>query len=747
MVGKTISHYQILEKLGEGGMGVVYKARDTHLDRSVALKFLHSAEDVPRLLREAKTAASLNHPSICAVHEVAPEHGFIAMELVEGQSLAVRIAGRPLPVEEAVGLAVQICEGLKAAHAKGIIHRDIKSGNVLVTEDGHAKILDFGLARMAGQAALTREGAAAGTPGYMAPEQARGEPVDRRTDIWAVGAVLHEMLTGRPPLGQSEALPEGVSRVVRKALAVDPGDRYQHIDDMLVDLRRVAGTPSVKPSRRPWLWVAAAVAAAILVTVLVLIDIGGLRTRLIAWMKAPEPSIRLAVLPFANLSGDPKQEYFSDGMTEEMIAELGGLHPASLSVIARASVMRYKGGKKPIDQVGRELGVDYLLESSLRLEGQRVRITAELIQVRTQTVLWAQSFERELAGVLALQSEVAKKVAGSLALKLLPREQAQLAAARPVNPEAYQAVLRGNQHLGRVTPEEVGAALGYFELALKKDPNYAPAYAGVSWVWLIRGSFGYTAPREAGPKAKAAALKAIELDDTFPGGHGRLAQVYGSYEWNWAAAGAEWERVIELRPNGGGVLYANYLMVMKRPEEAMAVMQRVAQLNPLGGHVQAVYAGILNNAGRYDEAIVQGREALKRSPQDPTAHWNLAVSLFRKARYEESLAEIKACYNYTGIPEVGEALTQAYAQSGYSGALRRAAALLAERSRKTYVAPSDVAALYAMAGDQAQAIAWLEKGLEARDMQMPSVGVAPVFETLRNTPRFQDILRRMNLPQ
>ncbi len=765
MVGKTISHYEVLEKLGEGGMGVVYKARDTRLGRSVAIKVVN-AEFTQRFEREARAISALNHPHICTLHDVGEHEGapYLVMEYVEGKPLK-----GPLPAGDALRYAIQTAQALAAAHKAGIVHRDLKPDNILLTGEGSVKVLDFGLAKLQPSVApdattltnITEQGVVTGTASYMSPEQAQGEPVDARSDVFSFGAVLYELLSGRrafrretmgatlgaviasepPPLKEA---PADVARIVAKMLAKKREDRYQSAEAILVDLQAAAAGAGLA-SRRRWL----AVAAALVITVAVVagFDVRGLRTRLAAWMKTPEPSIRLAVLPFANLSGDPEQEYFSDGMTEEMIAELGGLHPASLSVIARTSVMRYKKSDKPIDQVGRELGVDYLLESSLRLEGQRVRITAELIQVRTQTVLWAQSFERELAGVLVLQSEVAKKVAGSLALKLLPREQAQLANARPVNPEAYQAVLRGNQHLGRITPEEVGAALGYYELALKKDPNYAPAYAGVSWVWLIRGTFGYTAPRDAGPKAKAAALKAIELDDTFPGGHGRLAQVYLSYEWNWAAAGAEWERVNELRPDGAGVLYASYLMVMKRPEEAMAVMQRVLQLNPVGGHILAVYAGILNKVGRYDEAIVQGREALKTSPQDPTAHWALAFSLFRKSRYEESLAEFKAYFNYLGIPELGEALTQAYAQSGYSGALRRAADLLAERSRKTYVIPCDIAALYTMAGDQAQALAWLEKGLEARDGNMVYVGVWREFETLRNTPRFQDILRRMNLPE
>ncbi len=402
--------------------------------------------------------------------------------------------------------------------------------------------------------------------------------------------------------------------------------------------------------------------------------------------------------------------------------------------------------------MGRDLNVDYVLEGSWRGEGGRVRITAKLIHVKTQTVLWTQNFEREMAVVLTVQSDVAKKVAESLALKLLPKEQARLAAAaRPVVPEAYQAWLKGRELVGGVTPEDTEAAIAHFELALKKDPNFAQAYASLCTVWVTRASYGYTPPREAIPKARAAVLKAIELDDSLAAGHGELARIAFFYDWNWAAARGEWERAIELNPNPnlGGPLYAIYLNAMKRPEEAMAVMRRVLELNPVGGaHQRAVYAGILNSAGRYDEAIVQSREAIKRAPRDVSAHDSLAFSLFRKAMYDESLEELKAAYRYGGDRETEEALTQGYAQSGYSGALRRAADLLAARaSRGVYVSPTEVAGLYAWAGDQVQALEWLEKGLVALDGGMPQIGASPKFETLRNTPGFQSILRRMNLPQ
>jgi tetratricopeptide (TPR) repeat protein len=422
-------------------------------------------------------------------------------------------------------------------------------------------------------------------------------------------------------------------------------------------------------------------------------------------------------------------------------------------VIARTSVMRYKKSDKSIDQVGRELGVDYILEGSARREAGQVRITAELIQVRNQAQLWAESFERELASILSLQSEVAKKVAGALALRLLPAEQARLATARPVNPEAYEAYLKGMQHSYKVTPQDLDTALEYFDLALKKDPNYAPAYTGVAIVWLYRQQMGYTTPREAGPKAKAAALRAVELDNTLAQAHSTLAGVNWLCEWEWANSDKEFRKAIELNPNypDARALYSNYLAGMKRPEEAMAQARRAQELDPFNALFQGWIGANLTLAGRYDDAIVQFRKVLRMAPDLPFAHFMLSDIFFRKAMYEESLAEMRGSYNSTGDREVEEALTQGYAQSGYRGAMRRAADLLAARSRKNVnplnVNPSDLATLYVMAGDEAHALAWLERGLEVRDPNMPAVRLLPSFETLRNSPRFQNILRRMNLPQ
>jgi TolB-like protein/tetratricopeptide (TPR) repeat protein len=538
--------------------------------------------------------------------------------------------------------------------------------------------------------------------------------------------------------------------VIERCLAKEPGQRYQQGSEVRAALEAVQSGAAIPAwptwkyalSRRRWLALAAALAAVF--TVVAALNFETLRTRL----TGGAPRIRsLAVLPLANLSGDPEQDYFADGMTEELITNLAKI--SALKVISRTSMMQYKGTKKPLPQIAKELNVDAIIEGSVLREGGQVRITAQLIQASTDQHLWAESYQRDLRGVLALQGEIASVIAEKVRAALTPTERTRLASARPVNPEAYDAYLKGMQHWYKLTPQDIDTALEYFELALKKDPNYAPAHSGVALVWIGRQQMGYTAPREAGPKAKAAALKAVELDNTLAEAHFSLANVNLFYEWDWAGAEVEFKRAIELNPNypDAWALYPHYLMIMKRPEEAMAQSQRALELDPFNAHFQALHAARLEWAGRYDEAIVQFRKALRMSPGLAWAHWMLSVIFLRKAMYEESLAETKASYYYVGDREVEEALTQGYAQSGYRGAMRRAADILAARSRKTYVIPSDVATLYVGAGEKAQALEWLEKGVEVRDGNMSCVNVDPTYDTLRNTPRFQDLLRRMNFPQ
>ncbi|MGH9369753.1 MAG: protein kinase domain-containing protein, partial [Thermoanaerobaculia bacterium] len=675
MIGTTLGHYRILERLGAGGMGEVYRAHDVQLDRDVAVKVLpgESFGDPgarARLLREARSGAALNHPHICSIYEVGEAGGqaYIAMELVAGETLDAMLAGGALSAERVLRYGLQIAEALAHAHERGMVHRDLKSANVVITPQGQAKVLDFGLAKRVSekgldeatthsQASLTAAGALVGTLPYMAPEQFRGQPADARSDVWALGVVLYEMAAGsrpfqgqtgfdlssailtRPPAPLPGKVPVGLKAVIERCLEKEPARRYQRGGEVRAALQAFQ-TGEVVPwaawryrlAKRKWL--ALAGLPVILLAAAIGLNVGGLRDRLSGKTGPPADFIKLAVLPFANLTGDEEQEYFSDGLTEETIAQLGRLHPQRLGVIARTSVMRYKKTEKPINQIGGELGVDYVLEGSARREGNRVRITAALIRVRDQTQVWAESYERELAGILSLQSDLARGVAGSLALKLLPAEQTRLSAARPVNPEAYEAYLKGLHHWYKLTPAEIDAAMQYFELALKKDPNYALAYSGIAAIWVARNQMQLTPPGEALPKAKAAARRALELDGTLAEAHHAMA-LARFQEWDWSGAGPEFQRSIELNPSDPDVraFYSHYLLIMRRPDEAMRQIERALDLDPFSALFRSLYAIDLMFVGRHDDAIVEARKALSTQPDAEVARYALWSAFFCKGLY------------------------------------------------------------------------------------------------------------------
>jgi len=781
--GVTLGTYQVERQLGRGGMGVVFLARDTTLHRQVALKVLGSPTDDGtarvRLLREARNAAALNHPNICTVYEVGEADGcaFIAMEYVEGRPLSDRLAESALPLAEAVRYGIEAADALAYAHDHGVVHRDFKAANAIVTETGRLKVVDFGLARRSDAlmasattlASLVPAGAAAGTPYAMAPEQVRGEPADARTDLWALGILLYEMVTGTKPFHGTtipelfssilrdapapmpETVPAEMRAVIERCLDKDPERRNQHAREVRVALEAIqAGTVS------PWVawryhltrkrWLAPAAALFGIVAVVVGFNVGGARDRLVGSPPAAPP-IKLAVLPFENLTGDPEQEYFSDGLTDEMITQLGRLHPQRLSVIARTSSMRYKNRDTPIDQIGRELGVEDVLEGSARREGSRVRINATLIQVRGQTQRWTNSFDRELAGILALQSDVARGVAGSLALTLLPAEQARLASTKPVNPEAYEAYLMGLSHAVKMTRPDLDTAEKYFDLALARDPGYALAYVGLSKVWSLRQQVGFVARKEAAPREKAAAEKALELDPRLPEAHERLA-IHYSRDWNWGAADSEYQRAIELGPGlaEARAVYSWHLFRMKRPVEARTQIQRAIELDPLNEQVRGFYAGTLEFSHRFAEAEVENRNLLKTNPNSPMATAGLTRVLHELGRYADAVAAERGRLAARGDTDIEAALMRGYPAGGYRQAMRQAADGMAVRSRATGFDSYYIAQLYKRAGATNQAIEWLEKAFEAHDPNISYMGVNPIFDDLRSDPRFQNLLRRMNLP-
>ena len=765
MVGPTISHYKVLEKIGQGGMGEVFLAEDTSLDRKVALKFLPDflQEDPTarkRFLREAKSAAALDHPFICKIYEVGETDGkdFISMEYVKGETLKDKLAEGPLALREALEKATEIAEALEEAHKQGIVHRDVKPSNIMLTPQGHVKVMDFGLAKrvspVEGQeeqitTALTREGSTLGTVPYMSPEQIRAQAVDTQSDIFSFGIVFFEMLTGVHPFMKASPLdtassilrdepsplsdyvpdvPEGLQHTVQKMLAKKAEQRYESGREVRVDLEQLVGgaEPFIpvgrRLTRRGWRDWLAQVAG-----------IGG------------APRIQsLAVLPLENLSGDPEQEYFAAGMHEALItdlAKLGGFK----RVIARSSVMRYQNTEKPLSQVGRELGVDAVITGSVFREGDRVRITAQLINAATEEHLWADRYERELRDVLSLQNEIVGAITRAINLQLTPQEEARLASTRPVNPEAYEAYLKGRVHWYRQSPEQLETALEYFELALQKDPNYALAYAGIADTRFARGFRGVAPPREVLPKAKAAALKAVELDDTLAEAHGVLANARHWYEWDWAGAETEFRRAIELNPNypDARIFYSRFLTAMRRPEEAMAEIRRALELDPFNYLFQYVYGLDLLDMRRYDDAVAQFRKTLRTEPNFPWAHRGLWLAFHQKRMYEEALAAAEKHFALMGKSEVAEALERGYAQAGYPGAMSLAGETLAARSNVSYVPAGWIAELYAYAGEKKQALEWLEKAYEEHDPFMVELFVGSSWDGLRDYAPFQDLLRRM----
>jgi TolB-like protein/Tfp pilus assembly protein PilF len=767
--------YKIVDELGRGGMGIVYRAVDNKLKRTVALKFLPSEwtydlQAKERFVREAQAAAALDHAHICTVHEIDEAEGrmFISMAFVEGESLRTRIERGPLKLDEAMDIGLQVARGLREAHNKGIVHRDIKSANIMVTQEGQAKIMDFGLARVRGGTLLTREGTAMGTVAYMSPEQARGEEVDERTDIWSFGVVLFEMLSGQLPFqGEhdqtiihsilkeqprpiSDLRPEiskSLQELVGKAMEKNPDRRYQSMDELVDDLRSVS--EGIEPEgirirrRRAKLlkWRRTAVSAGLAVILIILVAAG-----LKLFTGRAKAVDAIAVLPIENLTGDPGQDYFVDGVTDDLIGHLYKI--GALRVISRTSVMKYKGQNTPVPEIARELKVRVVVEGALHHVGENVRIRLALIDTLPEEhSLWTESYDRPMTDVMIMYGEMARDIAGKIRVKLAPEEEKRLSSDRQVDPEAYQAYLKGMFYWYKVTQLDLEGAERYFELALEKEPNYARAYAGIAWVWLARQQQGDVSPGEAAPKARAAVAKALELDSTLAEVHNVLASLKMNSDWDWEGAESEFRRAIELNPNypDPRAYYSHLLNILKRPEEADAQIKRALELDPLNGLFRAMYAMDLMYARRYDDAIISLRKTLETSPRDPIALSTLRSAYHMKQMYPEALEIWKRSYAERNDREAVDALNLGFREAGYQGALQRVAEMLVARSRTTFVTPWQIGTLYTRAGKNKEALDWLEKAYEAHDQNCIYLGVDPIFDQLRSEPRYLDLLRRMKL--
>lgn len=752
MIGQTISHYRVIEKLGGGGMGVVYKAEDTKLGRVVALKFLPEelARDrhaVERFQREARAASALNHPNICTVHDIDEHEGrqFIVMELLEGQTLKHHIAGQALAIEHVVKLGIQTAEALETAHAKGIVHRDIKPPNIFVTARGEAKVLDFGLAKLlepvsnlTGAAeSMTETQAVVGTLPYMAPEQLRGEKVDARTDIYALGAVLYEMATGERPfrevlatqlidgiLHKSPPPPGRLNRdllpkledLILKCLEKDPEKRYQSAKELVVDLRRLTESSTAVPAlhllqRR--FGVATGVISAVLIAgVVVGLNVGGWRERLLK-RAGPGRIESLAVLPFENLSGDAQQDYFADGMTEAVITEVAQI--SGLKVTSRTSVMQFKRTNKPLRGIAGELGVDAVLEGAVQRSGGRVGVTAQLIQASTDRHLWARSYEREMSDVLALEREIAQNVAEEVGVKLGASQQAYIAAARTVNPESHQDYLLGLHYLRSGTRDGTEKAIRYFEAAIARDPNDALSYAGLANAYRGLSSL-YMAPKQAMPKAKASAMKAIELDETLAEPHASLGVLKLFHDWDWPGAEKEFHRAIELNPSlvEAHLGYATYLSTRGRFDDALAEDKLAVSLDPASPRARAAALSHTYLARRLDQAIEQCRNAIELAPNLGTAHAILGLALSFEGRFSDAISEAENGARLSGSPSHLAMVGYVYAKAGNGSEARKVIERLIEQSKQRYVCSFDVAGIYVGLGELDRAFQWLDKAYSER---------------------------------
>ena len=789
MIGNTIAHFEILGLLGAGGMGEVYRARDTRLERDVALKVLPAAalaDEVgrARLLREARMASKLNHPHVCTIHEVGEADGqvYIAMELVEGQSLAARLAGGALPPEDLLRYGQQVADALSHAHEHDVVHRDFKSANVVITPEGRAKVLDFGLAkRLAGedmalattlsQPSLTEPGVVAGTLAYMAPEQLRGQPADARSDIWALGVVLYEMAGGRRPFqGQtafelssailSEAppplpatVPAPVAALIERCLAKEPGDRYQRASEVRTALEALQ-TGGALPLRRPWTsarsarrWLLAAAALAALVAVLVVValalDVGGMRGRVLGGAEAGRID-SLAVLPLENLSGDPKQDYFADGTTEQLITSLAKV--SSLRVISRTSVMQYKGTRKPLPQIAKELNVDAVIEGSVLREGGRVRVTAQLIRAATDQHLWAESYERDLRSVLELQGDIARAVAEKVHAVLTPTERTRLTSTRPVDPEAYDVYLKGKFYLNKMTPEGYEKGLSYLQQAVEKDPTNPLPHAALALAYSVIAHERFP---DAFERARAAARRAEELGGEPP------AEMYLAFgmiklysDWDYPGAQKDLKRAIELNPSLGEAHrdYAWYLFLIGRREEALAEMKRAQEVEPLTPLFYADRGWQYLWVQQYDKAIEEDLKALELDANFAEALCPLGMTYAEKGMHAEAIA---AHRKLAAVDPIWRwSLIRTLVQSGRKDEARKTLEqFLREKPEATGAWDGwFLAEAYVSLGDRDEAFRWLEEAYKARSSFLPWIRDNPAYVPLHGDPRFEDLVRRMNVP-